>query len=291
MLKEVGLPTDGDADRVLSERAQCDYYDALAQTEVRFVYFEAFDLLWKSHLPIEAHWGIFHSDRTPKVLARRLSDQAACAANAVSTSEAPVATGPSTVLPVQAQAPRPSADTFYVYQDSESRANHCRPTGRMGDVGDIRIAEDWTDKPKSGKNSIKVEYLARGNEPTCEYRGPCKWAGMYWQEPPGNWGKNAEWKSGGYDLSRYTSLRFWARADRPATVEFKVGGIVGPYGDSLRPARSQTAKLTPEWAEFVIDLSGANLKYIIGGFSWVASKEQNPGGATFYLDEIRFEYR
>jgi len=72
-------------------------------------------------------------------------------------------------------------------------------------------------------------------------------------------------------------------------IEFKVGGIVGAFGDSLYPSRGFTAHLTEDWAEFTIDLTASDLKHLIGGFAWVASKDRNPKGATFYLDEIRFE--
>jgi len=67
MLKEVGLPSAGDAG--LSEENQETYYAALVQTETRFAAFEAFDQLWKQYLPVEPHWGIFRSDRTAKLAA------------------------------------------------------------------------------------------------------------------------------------------------------------------------------------------------------------------------------
>ncbi len=70
MFKEVGLPTAGDSG--LSEESQMRYYQELAQTSVRFDYFEAFDQPWKTNLPVEPHWGLFRSDRTPKLLAASL---------------------------------------------------------------------------------------------------------------------------------------------------------------------------------------------------------------------------
>jgi exo-beta-1,3-glucanase (GH17 family) len=72
MFKEVGLPTAGDAKGELSEETQESYYLELAKTDVRYAYFEAFDQPWKTHLPVEPHWGIFKADRSPKRLARRL---------------------------------------------------------------------------------------------------------------------------------------------------------------------------------------------------------------------------
>ena len=75
IFKEVGLPSDGDAD--LSETRQARYYQLLRETNVVYVVFEAFDAPWK-HLgqpgpdgtyPLpdpEPHWGIFTSERMPK---------------------------------------------------------------------------------------------------------------------------------------------------------------------------------------------------------------------------------
>jgi exo-beta-1,3-glucanase (GH17 family) len=64
MFKEVGLPTKGDPR--LSEDNQTDYYQRLAATDTRFVYFEAFDQPWKTHASVEPHWGLLTSDRRPK---------------------------------------------------------------------------------------------------------------------------------------------------------------------------------------------------------------------------------
>jgi exo-beta-1,3-glucanase (GH17 family) len=62
LLKEVGLPTAAPG---LSEKSQYDYYRALKRTGVEFVYFEAFDAMFKEGT-IERSWGIFHADRSPK---------------------------------------------------------------------------------------------------------------------------------------------------------------------------------------------------------------------------------
>lgn len=74
LLKEVGLPTSGDEG--LSEKAQAEYYSLLKKTEVKFVYFEAFDSLFKAGA-IEPHWGLFKADRTPKLVARAISGRGA----------------------------------------------------------------------------------------------------------------------------------------------------------------------------------------------------------------------
>jgi hypothetical protein len=184
----------------------------------------------------------------------------------------------------------PETMPFYVYRDNGAPENRYTPTGRMGDIGDIKIDPDWTDNPQSGTSCIRMQYTAKGMpEHNCDYQGPCKWAGIYWQNPPNNWGLTAAWANTGFNLSNAKRLTFWARAEGAARVDFKVGGIAGKFGDSLEFARMVTAKLTPEWKRFEIDLEGAQLDYIIGGFCWVAEREFNSNGATFYLDEIRFE--
>lgn len=278
--KEVGLPTDGDDDGKLSEAGQNQYYQELEKTNVLFVYFEAFDQPWKAHFPIEPHWGIFFSDRTPKKLAYRLMGEE-----------------PLTPIPIVSATLTPATITnsvsdnvLYIYSDGDSPYNHFVPGGYMGDTGDIQIDGSNEKNPKLGNSSIRVMYSAKGNGPNaCDYAPPCKWAGLYWQQPANNWGVDKIWEKTGIDLSAYSRLKFWARSENSCTFEFKVGGIIGDYGDSLTFPRGIAVKLLPEWQEYEIDLESADLSYIIGGFVWSTSWEKCPGGTTFYLDEIRFE--
>lgn len=263
MFKEVGLPTAGDSEGRLSEANQERYYQELAKTDVQFVYFEAFDQPWKTHLPIEPYWGIFRSDRTPKLLGWRLMGE---------------------------EPPPTPKSAFYVYQDADSPNNYYKSTGYIGDVGDIHINEVFEGNTHLGGTCIRVVYDAEGKGPNeCPYSPPCRWAGVYWQEPPNNWGKDAVWEGRGFDLSGYNRLVFWARADKACTIEFKVGGINEPYGDSLVYPRGIHAELSEDWQKCEIDLEGADLKHIIGGFVWVTNWDTNPDGVTFYLDDIRFE--
>jgi exo-beta-1,3-glucanase (GH17 family) len=278
--KEVGLPTAGDKNNRLSEQGQQAYYFALAKTEVRFVYFEAFDQTWKTHLPVEPHWGIFRADRTPKLLATSLMSQTV-AANSAKPPEATRSNPPLEPPPV---------DAFYVYCDSRSPSNHFTPSGYMGDCGDIELQDDCPTGVHAGASCIKVVYRAIGKGPhTGDYPPPCKWAGVCWQKPANNWGTDKEYEGQGYDLSAYRRMVFWARSDKKCKVEFKVGGIRGPYGDSLKIARTRIMTLGKDWKEITIDLKGADLKHVIGGFGWTANWEANPKGATIYLDDIRYE--
>jgi len=280
LFKEVGLPTAGDTEGKLSEDTQNQYYQELEITNVRFVYFEAFDQPWKTHLPIEPHWGVFFSDRTPKVLAYRLMGKEPSTSTPIVSETLPPT---ATLIPV-------SDDIFYIYSDGDTPYNHFIPSGYMGDTGDIQIDGANGENPQSGNTSIRIIYNTQGNGPNaCDYAPPCKWAGVYWQQPANNWGKDQVWEGTGYDLSSYSRLKFWARSDKSCTIEFKVGGIIGLYGDSLTFPRGIAVKLSSEWQEHEIDLKGADISYIIGGFVWSTSWEKCPGGTSFYLDEIRFE--
>ncbi len=168
---------------------------------------------------------------------------------------------------------------FGVYYDRGSRGNHFIPSGWMGDYGDIKISENCTDNPHSGKTCIKVTYTAQGKQ-------GANWAGMYWQWPPNNWGE----KKGGYDLTGAKKLTLWARGENggETVLEFKVGGLTGTYSDS-DSASIGPIQLTKEWKKYTIDLSDCDLSYISGGFCWVTNAMANPKGCTFYLDDIQYE--
>ena len=263
-LKEVGLPTAGD--RKLSEESQQHFFIELAKTSVNFVYFEAFDQPSRTGQPIESHWGLFNSDRTPKLLGLQLMG------HIHSTSESP-------------------DTTFYVYKDAGWPSNHFFPSGYMGDIGDIHINEAYVENPHSGISAIEVIYDAAGNTPNnCETVPPCKWAGIYWLEPSQNWGWDPTFEGSGIDLSGYTHFKLWARSEQACNIKFLVGGLDKTYGDSLKTPIEKTVTLTPFWQEVEIDLTGADLSYIIGGFAWIADWNMvSSASCTFYLDDIRFE--
>ena len=179
---------------------------------------------------------------------------------------------------------------FPIYTDAGATTNHYTPSGYMGDMGDIEVDDAYKAVVHSGTTSIRVTYTAKGSGANeCSYPPPCKWAGVYWLEPPNNWGTDAVWAKRGYNLSGYHSLLFWAKADEPTSIDFQVGGIDKEYGDSLKDPRVISAKLDSHWREYRIDLGGADLSHIIGGFAWVTNWDTNPNGCTFYLDDIRFE--
>jgi hypothetical protein len=86
------------------------------------------------------------------------------------------------------------------------------------------------------------------------------------------------------DVSRLT---FWVRGDKGGEmVEFGIGGAdVAPV-----PGRSTgEIELQSAWASHEINLEGLNLTSAQVLFYWLAADAQNPEGATFYLDDVRFE--
>jgi exo-beta-1,3-glucanase (GH17 family) len=299
LFKEVGLPTNGDPQKRLDENSQAEYYQRLRNTDVKFVYFEAFDQPWKTTNSVEPYWGLFKPDRTPKQAVNYVCNHVSPAPTPASTATLLPAATPTMLASTPevttiASSTALNPNVFNVYSDASISSNHFIPSGFMGDTGDITVNQAWLDNPHSGTQSIKLEYAPLGKGPnTCPYAAPCKWAGVYWQNPANNWGTVP---NAGLDLRGYSKLTFWARSDSQVRLEFKVGGITGKYPDSLQPARGTgLVTLTSQWQPYQINLAGADLSYVIGGFEWSASWTDNaigvdnPKTLVFYLDDIQFE--
>jgi len=191
---------------------------------------------------------------------------------------------------------RVKAFPFYVYKDATSGQNNFFPTGIMGDLNSSDVDNYCKESPYAGSTCVKIVYKKK---PGRFYR----WAGLYWQYPPNNWGNIPK----GYDLTGATKLTFWARGKYggEAINKFQVGGIAGKYRDS-GIASIGPVTLSKKWKKYAIDLRRMDnsiiissedkecwpfmepLSRIIGGFCWAASLQDNKG-ITFYLDEIRFE--
>jgi len=158
------------------------------------------------------------------------------------------------------------------------------PSGWMGD-GEygrkyISLSGVETSAPHSPPTSIKIAYTF----------GPARWAGIYWQNQPDNWGERPGWNYSGKNLTR---VSFWAKGEiGNEMVEFKAGGIdsqARKYRDSFAASTGRVT-LSKEWKQYHIDLGGANLSSVIGAFCWVASSDYNLANqVTFYLDDIYLE--
>lgn len=173
---------------------------------------------------------------------------------------------------------------LYVYLDNNSAANSFfnngfYESGWMGDRDAISVNMNETGIKHGGASAMRWSYSGVATQGQ-------NWAGVYWQAPAYFWGD----RIGGYNLSGAARLTFWVRgASGGETVHFLVGGITGPYNDSLMPERSTTVTLTTNWTKYAIDLAGADLTRIGGGFGWTIEHSLNPQGATFYLDDVRYE--
>src|SRR5688572_22686359 len=113
-------------------------------------------------------------------------------------------------------------------------------------------------------------------------------AGICWKNKLGN-----EGEAPGEDLSKggYRRLSFWARgAQGGELVEFRAGGL-GSIKTRYRDSFDVTAgkvRLTTSWAEYVIYVSDADLSSVITPFCALLHREDHPGEASIYLDDIRY---
>ena len=170
-------------------------------------------------------------------------------------------------------------EPFNVYTDKNARGNHFAPSGWMGDYSDVSFNDSWKESPHSGATCIKIAYSPNVSQ-------GARWTGMYWQNPPNNWGD----RKGGFDLTGAKKLSFWARGEKGGEriEEIKIGGLSGTYPDS-DTASIGPIILTKDWQQYIIGLEGIDLSYISGGFCWSTNIDVNPEGATFYFDDMRYE--
>lgn len=151
------------------------------------------------------------------------------------------------------------------------------PSGWMGDTSAIAVDANCPLKPKNGKACIKWTYDVSKSSKN-------GWAGVYWQYPANNWGNTK-----GQDLTGHKKLSFWVRGDKGGEViDMKIGGITGKFADTVSK-ELKGVKLSSEWKQYVIDLSGRDLSNVIGGFCWAADSKLNSKTITFYFDDIVYE--
>jgi hypothetical protein len=187
-----------------------------------------------------------------------------------------------------------------VFTDPGAPGNHFFALARIADVMDavgIDICNREQIAPPGGLASIKSTF--RNTTGT-------NFGGWYFLNgtltgtqvvPSANFGTVP---NAGVDLTGATQLTFWARGERGGEqIEFFMGGVGydpssqmpnAPFPDStprIPPPRTITT-LTQQWQQYTIDVSKANLTYILGGFGWVAAAANNPSGANFWVDDIQY---
>lgn len=148
------------------------------------------------------------------------------------------------------------------------------PSGWMGNTEKLEMDWESTEDTYTGETSIKVYYRAFDN-----------WVGVTWQHPMNDWGDLA----GGYNLSGAEKLTFWAKGKKgDEVVSFGVGILKDDrefYDTAF--AEMKDVKLSDEWKQYTIDLTGKDLRRIKTPFYWTLGSPGIP--VTFYLDDIQFE--
>jgi len=134
--------------------------------------------------------------------------------------------------------------------------------------------------PHSAPNCVKIKYTF----------GSQRWAGVYWQNKPDNWGDKP---GNNYSKKGFTKVTFWAKGSSgKEVVEFKAGDINNAskkFHDSFS-ATTGRVTLSKDWKQYELDLEDADLSSVIGGFCWVASKDFNSQPSIeFFIDDIYFE--
>ena len=157
------------------------------------------------------------------------------------------------------------------------------PSGWMGD-GEygrkyLNFEGSYSTDPHSSPTCIRIHYTF----------GPQRWAGIYWQNRPNNWG---DYPGNNYSDRGFRKIVFWAKGTTgKEVIEFKAGCIDNSkkeYRDSFCVTIGMITLLA-DWRRYEIDLGKSDLSSVIGGFCWVASKDYNQGKSiTFYIDDICF---
>jgi len=186
---------------------------------------------------------------------------------------------------------------FGVYEDVGSPGNHFHAWAKIPAAdAPVSMNGSWAVDPRAGATAIQ-----------CEFDATVPFAGFYLQNgvlpggataPIPNFG---EVPGAGIDLRGAAALTFWARgAEGGEVIEFFMGGVgrnaqtgqaETPFPDSARrsPGIGVSFQLTTSWRQFSINLKSLDLRYVLGGFAWVATSAANPTGAEFYLDDIAYQ--
>src|ERR1044072_9407800 len=191
-------------------------------------------------------------------------------------------------------------DRIPVYEDVSSAGNRFHTYAKVpGPAAAVSLDGSWTSTKHSGATAIRCQF---------EDVAGANFGGFYFLNgvlasndtvPQANFGDVPD---AGVDLTGVTRLTFWARgAVGGEEIEFFVAGVgreaasgvpFEPFPDSSprHPAQGTRTILTNTWQQYSIEGLGAlDLTYVLGGFAWVADDTHNPGGAVFYLDDLKYE--
>jgi hypothetical protein len=168
----------------------------------------------------------------------------------------------------------------------------------------LAVPAGWMTSAGQPERFISFEYERDGCRSTqpclrLTYRPGGQWGGIaWWPVGCGESGSPAAWglvrdggcginvaRAGG--LKAVDRLTFFARGEKGGEIiEFKVGASdIAP-----KPGNSTgLITLAPKWTQYEINLKGVDLSNAEGLFFWLATDHDNPQGATFLLDDVKFE--
>ncbi len=302
VIGEAGWPSAGGSQDAAvpsldnQRRYMLEFLHLAEQEDVEYMYFDAFDELWKIEESgrVGQNWGYSYTDRTAKhyfygvllpseqLFSNRVYLPIIIKRSAIlARSYRPVdlkAANLSVRSPIQVN----NSLATPVYTEWPMEPENFVPSGWMGDIENIDLYECDRTNPYSGEMAIRASF-----SPT----GTLGWGGVYWQHPENNWGTV---EGAGFDLDDATSLHFYARGEKGGErVKFLMGGIWDgnpDLADSQQPAVStDVITLTNEWLPYTLDLRGRDLSRVIGGFAFVTDRCLSAGNpVTFYLDDIHY---
>lgn len=161
-------------------------------------------------------------------------------------------------------------------------------------VTDRFISSGWMGDGESGSEFLSLDPALDDDSSEgpiafkMVYRsgGPQKWAGIYWQNRPNNWGEYA-----GEDLSDFQCLTFRAKGiSGREVVEFKSGGIEAlgrEFRDSFEVTTGRVT-LSTDWKSFSLDLSDSDLSSVIGGFAVILTAQPGRSEIGLVVDDVIF---
>lgn len=268
----------------------------IAQEEgIEYFYFDAFDEMWKTEGGVGPFWGLLTVERQFKHDVRSVEVGYGAAPQPLQQDlPALQSTAVSTAVSTALDQSSITAD-FVVFSTFGDALNHFAPGGYMGSITNVQANTCWRSDAPWPETVIQVTYDPDQPSTTGD------WGGIYWLQPDHNWGSVPD---AGFDLTGYRQLVFKARAEQPGTqVKFVAGGVSEneqatplPYPSSiLEPVFAQEAdpldgfvNLSGDWQEYHIDLTQADLSYVIDGFGLAFEQARSPAGAAIYLDDIRY---
>ena len=175
---------------------------------------------------------------------------------------------------------------IYVYADYSDSKNAFTQRGFMVEGVEEPVLNEASQVAYSGITSIQVTAPIRSGG----------WSGIVFANgilergsiiPRMDWGDH----DAGMNLTGAGKLVIHARAadGETAYVEFKMGTIKEAYPDTDSKT-SGIVNLTDEWSTIEIDLQGADLSRIAGGFAILFNDNNRKDTVTVYIDEVYYEF-